>query len=340
MKHHPFTEIWPPVQGEAFEKIKADIAAKGQRLPIILYKGAVIDGRTRERACEELGIAPRYEDSGAASDAEALSLVVSLNEHRRHLNKDQRAFAADKLANIIHGHNRFEEKIIELSKDNSTISVEAGVNHQPISLVAAARAMDVTTIGVSRARGIRRNGGQSAIDEVLSGKVSLSTQYNKVTSKRGQKIKEAATRGPGRPPKRPPSRPSLADAPIVRSPHQALTPQEVDPEFTGTPHEFARKYGHAQGMTAEQYANERFATWAYNLLQMRNVANNYRDWPPVDHNWLRNPRSRDIAKMAEALDYLRPKIAEAEALLERAKEAEEAKRPAPDQQDAVSLRSA
>ena len=35
-----------------------------------------------------------------------------------------------------------------------------------------------------------------------------------------------------------------------------LTPQQVDPEFKGTPTEFKDKYGHVQVMTAEQYATD------------------------------------------------------------------------------------
>jgi len=55
---------------------------------------------------------------------------------------------------------------------------------------------------------------------------------------------------------------------------------------------------------------------------VKSLAKYARDMPdlgrPVDHNWLRNPNPRSVAQLTEALDYLRPKIAEAEALLERA----------------------
>ena len=107
----------------------------------------------------------------------------------------------------------------------------------------------------------------------------------------------------------------------------------VDPEFTGSPTDFTDKYGHVQVMTAERYATERFGAWATNMGAVAKEAKRMPDWPNVDHNWLRSPRARDIAKLTEALEYLLPKIAEAEALLQRALAA----RPAPDQPDAVSL---
>ena len=62
MRYHPFTEVWPLMRGEEFEKLKVDIAANGLRLPILTYQGQIIDGRNRERACEDIGVAPRYED--------------------------------------------------------------------------------------------------------------------------------------------------------------------------------------------------------------------------------------------------------------------------------------
>ena len=92
MKHHPFSEYWPLLSGENFEKFKANIAANGQKLPILTYQDQILDGRNRERACEELGVAaPLRKFRRRKSDDAALELVVSLNEHRRHLSDDAAA---------------------------------------------------------------------------------------------------------------------------------------------------------------------------------------------------------------------------------------------------------
>ena len=122
---------------------------------------------------------------------------------------------------------------------------------------------------------------------------------------------------PGRPRKDEP-KPILAP-PAPVGPPKALTREEVDPEFVGTPMDWVDKYGHVQVMTAEQYATARFTAWA---LHMRTLAKNGKqlpELPKVDHNWLRSPKDLDVRKLTEALEYLRPLIAEAEALLERAK---------------------
>lgn len=303
MKHHPYTQIWPLMNLDDLEKFQADIAANGQRLPILTYNDMVIDGRNREVICNRLGIKPRYEDSGATSDSEALALVISLNEHRRHLSVDQRAIAAEKLANIIHGSNRHVEKIVEISKDISITSKDIDTHSRAISLVTSARAMDVPPIRVARMRGIKKYGGQTAVDEVLNGKISLGAQYEKVVLFRNKK--------------EPSQRSKSKRQSGLSGPYTPLTREQVDPEFKGTPTEFLDKYGHIQVMTAEGYAKERFTAWALNLRAVAKAAKQLPDWPQVDHNWLRSPRPSDIAKLTEALEYLRPKIAEAEALFAR-----------------------
>lgn len=103
--------------------------------------------------------------------------------------------------------------------------------------------------------------------------------------------------------------------PVAKGPHKWLTPQEVDPEFTGTPMEFTAKYGHVQIMTAQEYATMRFSDWASYINSLAKLAKKMPELRDVDHNWLRAPKPNEVAKLTEALEYLRPKIAKAEALL-------------------------
>lgn len=81
----------------AFAALVADIAAHGQREPILILDGQVIDGRHRLRACEQLGLEPLVR-LVSAEDGDPFGLVVSLNLHRRHLNESQRAMVAARLA--------------------------------------------------------------------------------------------------------------------------------------------------------------------------------------------------------------------------------------------------
>jgi hypothetical protein len=74
--------------------LRDDIAAHGQRDPIALLGGQILDGRNRYRACRELGIKPQSREwDGKGSSP--VALVLSANLHRRHLTSSQRAAAAD-----------------------------------------------------------------------------------------------------------------------------------------------------------------------------------------------------------------------------------------------------
>lgn len=90
---HDVAALFPLMDGEEFELLKADIAAHGLREPIWLHPdGRIIDGRNRYRACLETDTAPRYRAwDGTGS---LVSLVVSLNLKRRHLTKSQLAAIA------------------------------------------------------------------------------------------------------------------------------------------------------------------------------------------------------------------------------------------------------
>jgi len=82
--------------------LKADIQANGQREAIWTWRGYVIDGRHRERACGELGIACTAREWSGEEDG-LVGFVVSLNLHRRHLNESQRALVAARIATMEQG---------------------------------------------------------------------------------------------------------------------------------------------------------------------------------------------------------------------------------------------
>jgi ParB-like chromosome segregation protein Spo0J len=81
---------------EELADLAVDIKANGQRQNIITTlldeEEWLVDGRNRLKACEMVGIEPRFERVNGATDL--LALVVSLNVKRRNLTAGQRAIAA------------------------------------------------------------------------------------------------------------------------------------------------------------------------------------------------------------------------------------------------------
>jgi N6-adenosine-specific RNA methylase IME4 len=99
MKAHRVADLFPAMSEAEYESLKADIQAHGQREPIWTWQGFIIDGRHRERACNELGMACAAREWVGAED-ELVPFVVSLNLKRRHLNESQRAIVAARLSNM------------------------------------------------------------------------------------------------------------------------------------------------------------------------------------------------------------------------------------------------
>ena len=104
MEYHEIANIFPLMEGTELTELSADIKKNGLIDPIWLYENKILDGRNRYRACQEVGVEPRFQ-SYPGNDP--LQYVISLNLHRRHLNESQRAVVAARLANMQVGDNQY-----------------------------------------------------------------------------------------------------------------------------------------------------------------------------------------------------------------------------------------
>jgi len=162
---HPAAEIFPVMDEAAFAALVADIAAHGQREPILLLDGQVIDGRHRLRACERLGREPLVREVGADA-GDPFSLVVSLNLHRRHLNESQRAMVAARLAQRLPGNS---------SGSNQHERKPANLPDSSLTQTQAAQLLNVGERSVRHAVEIKSAGAPELIAAVESGQLAVST---------------------------------------------------------------------------------------------------------------------------------------------------------------------
>lgn len=88
---HPVAALFPLLEGQEFEELCEDIEAFGQRLPIVVYEGTLLDGRNRLRACLRLKIEPIVEEYTPRLNEDPGLWIISANITRRNLDADQRA---------------------------------------------------------------------------------------------------------------------------------------------------------------------------------------------------------------------------------------------------------
>jgi hypothetical protein len=56
---HPLTKIFPMMPSHEIDALAADIKKFGQRVPIVIYGGKILDGRNRYEACKRAKVEPR-----------------------------------------------------------------------------------------------------------------------------------------------------------------------------------------------------------------------------------------------------------------------------------------
>ncbi len=160
MNFHPLANIFPLIEGAAFDDLVADIREHGVREPVWLYEDQILDGRNRWRAAEVAGV--DCQTRVYAGD-EPVQFVLSLNLHRRHLSESQRAMVGAKLANL--GHGQRPDRSIDLSTT------------QP----QAAEMLNVSVPSIKRARDVIAGGSPELVHAVEAGNVSVSAAADVAT---------------------------------------------------------------------------------------------------------------------------------------------------------------
>lgn len=151
---HPMADIFPWIEGPAFQELVEDIRKNGVLEPIVFFDGMILDGRNRYMAAREVGIPyPRVEYRGN----DPLGFVIAKNLARRHLTESQRAMVAAKLAKMPVGGNQYT----------------AGSENLPTQ-EDAARLLAVSDRSVRTAKQVQEHGAPELIQAVETGKVSVS----------------------------------------------------------------------------------------------------------------------------------------------------------------------
>ena len=164
---HAVADLFPLLEGAAFDELAADIKKNGLREAILIdADGRIVDGRNRYRACLAAGVEPRFVEW--QGEGELAELALSLNLRRRHLDESQRALVAARLAKLM-------EKEAVKRKDWRRHDPAEMQGHPPgESRIRAGAQVNVSPRLVSYALKILKDGSEELIGAVESGGLAVT----------------------------------------------------------------------------------------------------------------------------------------------------------------------
>lgn len=127
---HEMSSYLPLLEGDEFNDLVEDIKEHGQIELVTLYKGKILDGRNRYRACKMLNIEliTREWKPSKATGSTPLQYVISENIMRRHLNIAQKAEIGMLLYDEVEKQVQEEQRKKQSETQKGIPKKELGVN--------------------------------------------------------------------------------------------------------------------------------------------------------------------------------------------------------------------
>lgn len=195
MEYHELANLFPLLSDRDADELAADIAANGQREPIVIYEGKILDGRNRFRACTKAGVTPRTVEY---QGDDPLAFVISLNLKRRHLDESQRGLVAGKIATIKHGQNQWTGKFAAPTQAEaasmmnvSERTVRAGVKVQNEAAPELIYAVESGAVSVSAAADVAELPKAEQAEIVAKGEKEIIAAANKIKREKKERRRVA-----------------------------------------------------------------------------------------------------------------------------------------------------
>lgn len=176
MPAHPLAELFPMLPAAEIAALADDIVSYGQRVPIMVLDGQVLDGRNRLAACRFGDVEPSFD---IYEGDDPLGFVLSHNLHRRHLTESQRALVAAKLATLP-AHRPQKSANLPTS----------------ISQADAASALNVSERSVRSAKTLLRPGSEELQAAVEQRKLTVNTAVALASLPKAEQIEVLASADP------------------------------------------------------------------------------------------------------------------------------------------------
>lgn len=204
LEPHELALLFPPLDQNSAAELATDIKINGQRDPIALFEGKILDGVQRYGACLDANVKPEtmlFEVTDAFHNGmHPVDFVMSKNFHRRHLPAGQKAVikvAAEKLRakkfstfeeNLERGHKAYREHEHEEGKKAAEIVLEKRLNK---SRTQMAKEIDVHPSVVSKATVLAKRSPRK-FAAVRAGTQTLEDAYHSLPPTKQQRENAAA----------------------------------------------------------------------------------------------------------------------------------------------------
>ena len=183
-KIHEYANLFPLMSETEMEALVADVKTHGLLHPIIRYKGTILDGRNRLRACKKAGVRPRFTDY---EGDDPLSMVISLNVQRRDMTAAQRAIVAARA--LPEFEKEAKKRMSQGGKNKGNGKVVPIRDHLGRSNEQAASVFKVGKNQVSQAKALL-NGASDLVEQVEACTISLAAAYEKMQERDRNTIRE------------------------------------------------------------------------------------------------------------------------------------------------------
>ena len=179
MKFRPEANIWPLMKEDELRDLAADIDKEGQRYPIYLYEGEILEGRNRYLAITRYCTKSREPGYMDVSPESPIAFAISHNEKRRHLNDSQRKMVAARALSFFaaEARERQAEAGRSAAPGRPSKKDEADppqVSRKPQARDEAGAAFQVPGRGVEQAKRVQKKGSSKLIEAVDQGKLSIN----------------------------------------------------------------------------------------------------------------------------------------------------------------------
>jgi len=168
VKAHPAAEIFPMLTSLDMANLARSIREEGQKFPIVVHDGMILDGRNRFRACQISGITPWTQEwDGKGSPT---SFVIACNLHRRHLDESQRGIVAGRATKLFEAEAAERMKAGWKSRQNPVANLPEGSRARE----QAAELLNVSERTAANGKRVVDRGVPELVEAVERGDVSVS----------------------------------------------------------------------------------------------------------------------------------------------------------------------